>query len=566
MRCRKLLLFALLLAGAPALADTTGEMIIVLPADLGGAGDVEAVWGCASGDCSTLTAAAGDSIDAGAADSSRPTTRSSTLPGTCMEGQLHQDTDAGGSELYVCTTTDAWTKLGADGAAPASHAASHQYAGSDEISVAGLSGLLADPQTPAAHALVSATHTASGLTTGHVLRAIGATSFGFAPVEDGDLPATIARDSELHPQQHALDGADHTLAGATDGQSLQATGATTFAFRWARTRRHATDCTGLTDGAAGEICYEDDADRWFVCEPTAGACDTASEWRPLTIDGSQVTSGTVATARLGSGTADSTTFLRGDQTWAAPAAGASLTVEEADGAPTVASVDTVQFNQADGFRLVDETGGNVQVDLLFARLLDLDGDGTSEIGGTSGTNIDLDPGDDGLTNGLIRLLTNVSDPAIVRRDSAGDRCGIAFDTSKLEIDCDGSFGGGALSEWDNTSLRGVGGTGPAVKWTNASATVPVYAFRSDLDTGVGEPAVDDLRLIAAGSSVLGAARASAINTTTFYGGGTRHEAQATPPVTCNAGNLGYQYTDTSPALCWCDGSAWVVVAGGGSCS
>lgn len=36
-------------------------------------------------------------------------------------------------------------------AAPAGHAASHQNNGADEISVAGLSGLLADPQTPLAH-------------------------------------------------------------------------------------------------------------------------------------------------------------------------------------------------------------------------------------------------------------------------------------------------------------------------------------------------------------------------------------------------------------------------------
>lgn len=41
------------------------------------------------------------------------------------------------------------------------------------------------------------------------------------------------------------------------------------------------------------------------------------------LDAAAVSSGTVATARLGSGTANSTTFLRGDQTWATPASGGS---------------------------------------------------------------------------------------------------------------------------------------------------------------------------------------------------------------------------------------------------
>lgn len=41
----------------------------------------------------------------------------------------------------------------------------------------------------------------------------------------------------------------------------------------------------------------------------------------VSLNASQITAGTVATARLGSGTANATTFLRGDQTWAVPAGG-----------------------------------------------------------------------------------------------------------------------------------------------------------------------------------------------------------------------------------------------------
>ena len=42
--------------------------------------------------------------------------------------------------------------------------------------------------------------------------------------------------------------------------------------------RHNTDCTSLTDGVAGELCYEEDANTLYMCEPTAGGCDTAGEW------------------------------------------------------------------------------------------------------------------------------------------------------------------------------------------------------------------------------------------------------------------------------------------------
>lgn len=120
------------------------------------------------------------------------------------------------------------------------------------------------------HALVGADHTASGLTIGHYLRATGASSFGFAAIQDADLPGTITRDSEVPglvpdattsakgkvelatdgenaanvvvqgndsrlsnsrtPTAHQLDGALHTVSGLTAGHALRATGASTFAF------------------------------------------------------------------------------------------------------------------------------------------------------------------------------------------------------------------------------------------------------------------------------------------------------------------------------------------------
>ena len=49
--------------------------------------------------------------------------------------------------------------------------------------------------------------------------------------------------------------------------------------------RHATDCTAITDGVDGELCWEKDLDSIFACEPTAGGCDTAAEWIRVTAVG-----------------------------------------------------------------------------------------------------------------------------------------------------------------------------------------------------------------------------------------------------------------------------------------
>ena len=65
--------------------------------------------------------------------------------------------------------------------------------------------------------------------------------------------------------------------------------------------------------------------RKCVYIETTGEYDNAGSTIPGTwipdIDASKITTGTVAPARLGSGTANTTTFLRGDQTYAAPPGG-----------------------------------------------------------------------------------------------------------------------------------------------------------------------------------------------------------------------------------------------------
>lgn len=71
---------------------------------------------------------------------------------------------------------------------------------------------------------------------------------------------------------------------------------------------------GTTSGTA---CQGNDSRLSDSRSPTSHASSHASGGSDaVSLAASQITSGTVATARLGSGTANSTTYLRGDQTWA----------------------------------------------------------------------------------------------------------------------------------------------------------------------------------------------------------------------------------------------------------
>jgi hypothetical protein len=91
---------------------------------------------------------------------------------------------------------------------------------------------------------------------------------------------------------------------------------------------------------------------------TSGATFNIANWQQITPSdfvASQIASGTVATARLGSGTANNTTFLRGDQTYAAPPV---TSVDGSTGVVTITKAEVFDFTATTKPAAASGSGGN----------------------------------------------------------------------------------------------------------------------------------------------------------------------------------------------------------------
>ena len=129
-------------------------------------------------------------------------------------GKFARQTDD--NSIWMLTAiTPTWVEVGSGGSVPA-HASNHENGGSDEISVAGLSGELADDQPPKTHAIGGVKHAADTLANLN-------SKVSDATLDDSGDP----RDPNAHASSHQSGGSDairlDDLAAPNDNTDLDAT-------------------------------------------------------------------------------------------------------------------------------------------------------------------------------------------------------------------------------------------------------------------------------------------------------------------------------------------------------
>lgn len=197
-----------------------------------------------------------------------------------------------------------------------------------------------------------------------------------------DVPTQTEYDA--HVAATAAHGATGAVVGTTNSQTLTfktieggdgGTSATRISgSNLIAVRSHNTDCTLLADGIANEICYEEDDEDLYICEPSIGICDSVPEWKSLSAASTgyntvedETTPLTQRTTIGFTGAGVSCADSGGETVCTIPGSGsATISVDEAD-VLVDGSTTTLDFRA--GFDVTSSPAGEANIFLDFSEVV-----------------------------------------------------------------------------------------------------------------------------------------------------------------------------------------------------